>query len=110
MPTLRLIATVIGLHSMNELLDVLGGIVEELASLLLGEDRARLFGMLVLGDVDMLMGMKMLVLMIVVLVMVLDQVGIMVMVILMLVLLDLEGAVWESKTNNGWCCAERNER
>jgi uncharacterized membrane protein YqjE len=113
MPTLRIAATVIGLDSMNELLDVLGGIVEELASLLLSEDSARLDGMLVLGDVDMLMGMKMLVLMIVVLVMVLDQVRIMVIMVIMvlvLMLLDLEGAVWESNTNNGRDCAERNER
>lgn len=110
MPTLRIAATVIGLDSMNELLDVLGGIVEELASLLLSEDGARLDGMLVLGYVDMLMGMKMLVLMIVVLVMVLDQVRIMVIMVLVLMLLDLEGAVWESNTNNGRDCAERNER
>lgn len=104
MPALRLIATVIGLHSMNELLNVLGGIVKELAGLLLSEDRARLFGMLVLGDVDMLMGMKMLVLMIVVLVVVLDQVGILVIVVLMI------DPQWDNKTNNSRCCAERNER
>jgi hypothetical protein len=109
MPTVRIIAAVIGLDSMNKLLDVLGGIVEKLASLMLSEDSARLDGMPVLGNVDMLMGMEMLVLMPVVLVMVLDQVRIMVIMVLVVMMLNLEGIVWDSKTHGGWDCAERNE-
>lgn len=100
---------------MDHLLNLLGEVMKVLTNPFLGEDMARLDGMLVVNMMDMLIGMKMVMLMLVVIILLMNIMMMLSMVFLFMVFvvvaaLDILGAAGNSHTDGSRDCAKRNER
>ena len=100
---------------MDNLLNLLGEVMEVLTNPFLGEDMARLDGMLVVNMMNMFIGMEMVMLMLVVLMFLMDIMMMLSMMFLFMVFvvvaaLDIFGAAGNGHADGNRDCAKRNER